>query len=495
MKKYVLLIVIVLLTQYSIGQNTFFKVQNTYETDRAFGVIQNSDGSYIAVGKRSTTIYEEDMCGLVMKTDENGNQLKEITIANKNRISLGIIDKVPTYNNEFIIIGSEDSIVGAEYYSKIIILLIDIDLNILSQHITHSVKNIKIFPSKHTFISDSTFILQVGTITNTSPPRLGFVVSEIKLPADSIRSFVSDSGVTCLPGDVIHLPGNNETHAIYFGGGLDDSSSIKILRLDDKLNKIETLQSPSRAFSTPCTTKLTDSTYLLTTTSRVPYGSTMKRTISTFKMDKTGNGLHGVQYFNHPDTALYAGDDINTAILNNSIFITGLYNIDPWAMPWQDTPTWVQVTKLDMELNILSHHFYGGDAMYIPNCIIPTIDDGVFITGCMWDYNSGEMQHDIFALKLNSDGLIVDVPEIASWQATEAIIFPNPASDIINIEFSQVYQSATFQLMDIGGKMVIEKQLNANRQSINISTLPAGTYVYRIFNKNGLDERGKVVVE
>jgi len=105
------------------------------------------------------------------------------------------------------------------------------------------------------------------------------------------------------------------------------------------------------------------------------------------------------------------------------------------------------------------------------------------------------MQHDIFALKLNSDGLIVDVPENAPWQATEAIVFPNPAKDFVNIEYSQVYQTASFQLMDIGGKMVLEKQLKSNYQSINISLLPAGTYVYRIFNMDGLDERGKVVKE
>jgi hypothetical protein len=49
--------------------------------------------------------------------------------------------------------------------------------------------------------------------------------------------------------------------------------------------------------------------------------------------------------------------------------------------------------------------------------------------------------------------------------------------------------------MDIGGKVVLEKELGTNYQSINISTIPAGTYVYRIFNKEGLDERGKVVVE
>ena len=58
-----------------------------------------------------------------------------------------------------------------------------------------------------------------------------------------------------------------------------------------------------------------------------------------------------------------------------------------------------------------------------------------------------------------------------------------------------LYKKATFRLMDISRKLVLEKQLTANRQSINILAIPAGTYVYRIFNEKGLDERGKVVVE
>jgi hypothetical protein len=48
--------------------------------------------------------------------------------------------------------------------------------------------------------------------------------------------------------------------------------------------------------------------------------------------------------------------------------------------------------------------------------------------------------------------------------------------------------------MDIGGKLILEKKLSANQQAVDISAITAGTYVYRIFNNKGLDERGKVVV-
>jgi hypothetical protein len=49
--------------------------------------------------------------------------------------------------------------------------------------------------------------------------------------------------------------------------------------------------------------------------------------------------------------------------------------------------------------------------------------------------------------------------------------------------------------MDISGKTVFRTQLTSNRQTIDISALPAGTYLYRISNQKGLEETGKLVVE
>jgi len=126
-----------------------------------------------------------------------------------------------------------------------------------------------------------------------------------------------------------------------------------------------------------------------------------------------------------------------------------------------------------------------------------TPDNGISVVGCYSDTPpNGSTKKEMIIFKTDGNGLFTGIDDDQiKITSTEAILYPNPARDIINIEFSQVYQIANFQLMDIGGKMVLEKQLTANRQSINISSLPAGTYVYRIFNKKGLDERGKIVVE
>lgn len=494
--RYTWCILSLLLPSLCLGQNTFFERFNTNYEDRIFEAIQTTEGSYILVGKRSTDVNETDVKGLLMLIDSNGTVLKDFVDTNMGQTYFYTIDNVPGTEDTFIVIGNKDTLIGNTWETCLMHYMIDKSLSVLSKHYTHNQSDHLIKPWKTSLVNDSTMMILSGSydMSYTFPP-LQTIVTEIKLPADSIRSFLSNVEVTCIPQDILYIPNSNETHLIYYGGSQTETSDIKILRLDSMLNGIETMESPSYMYSTACATGITDSTYLLTGTAYPVSGISSTRAISTYEMNKFGSGISGIEYYNHPDTMLYGGFGTNTTILNNSIFITGLYNIDPFEIPWQDTPTWVQVTKLDMNLNIENHHFYGGDALYVPYCIIPTIDDGIFITGYTWDFKGGEMQHDIFALKLNSDGLIVDVPENATWQATEAILFPNPARDHINIEFSQVYQTASFQLMDIGGKLILDKQLYSNYQRVNVSGIPAGTYVYRIFNKEGLDERGKVVVK
>jgi len=337
-------------------------------------------------------------------------------------------------------------------------------------------------------------MLLIDSRTYTTPISPAIIVTEVRLPADSIRSFISEPEILSMPGDIIYIPESDEFHVAYFGGFLTDFWDIKMLRLDNELNKIESLQSPERMFSTPSITKLTDSTYFLTATSRIDISFQYIRTICIYKMDKHANGISGTQFYNNPDTILYAGFKENTAIVNNSIFISSVYNIDPGSVPWQSTPTWVQITKLDMDLNILSDYFYGGDAVYYPYCILPTRDDGALITGIIWDFQVPK-QHDIFAMKVNSDGIITNVPGNASIQMTEAILYPNPASTHVTVEFSMAYSQAELQLKNISGKTVLKTSLTTNRQSFDISALPAGNYVYRIFNQKGLDESGKLVVE
>ncbi len=131
------------------------------------------------------------------------------------------------------------------------------------------------------------------------------------------------------------------------------------------------------------------------------------RFISTYLMTYDHDSLKRQQIFNDPDTILYAGATPNTAINGESIFISGLYNIHPFEYPWQSTPSWIQVTRLDRSLNIISNNFYGGDAFYSPYSIIATADGGAFLTGFRYDLQTHLF--DVFALKVDTNGAVTPV--------------------------------------------------------------------------------------
>lgn len=57
----------------------------------------------------------------------------------------------------------------------------------------------------------------------------------------------------------------------------------------------------------------------------------------------------------------------------------------------------------------------------------------------------------------------------------EAIIFPNPTEDVLNIRAS-VFENVTYTLYDAQGKLVLEDKLSAEQTPIQVSHLAPGNY-------------------
>jgi len=379
--------------------------------------------------------------------------------------------------------GAIDSVSNETSYSSLNICTVDINLQVLSNNTFHTLKNHRICPWKHEMVNDSILYLLIVDLISIPVPQ--FIVSKVKLPGDSLTSFCTEDSQICVPQDILYIPKSEKINIYYFGQLIEKQHHIKTLQLDLELNYDTSFNAPQHMLSTICSNKMNDSVYLLTATAQNPVPYVDSRTISTYKMKYNNDTIKSLKYFNHPDTILYAGFGTNTAINGTSIYITGLYNIDPGSLPWQTTPTWIQITKADLDLNIISHHFYGGDALYIPYCIITTQDGGVFITGITWNYNIPDnYQYDVFALKVDSAGTIVSVPEDATWQASEAILYPNPGNDFFIAVIGAQHNIASLALYDMSGKPVIEIMLQQDQTKVDTRHLPKGMYVYKIFNKD-----------
>lgn len=91
------------------------------------------------------------------------------------------------------------------------------------------------------------------------------------------------------------------------------------------------------------------------------------------------------------------------------------------------------------------------------------------------------------------DNIIVkdmDYLEVSDVAKTEVNVFPNPASDFINIKSNEVIKSV--QLYNASGALV--KTENNNSSKIDISALPKGNYIISIETKSGIETK-KIIKE
>jgi hypothetical protein len=72
-------------------------------------------------------------------------------------------------------------------------------------------------------------------------------------------------------------------------------------------------------------------------------------------------------------------------------------------------------------------------------------------------------------------------------------VYPNPASEYIVFEVSDLNESAVIEIFDNQGKKVLDQKLSYTRQ-IYIGNLGKGLYLYRI-NNSGNIYKGKIIVQ
>lgn len=75
----------------------------------------------------------------------------------------------------------------------------------------------------------------------------------------------------------------------------------------------------------------------------------------------------------------------------------------------------------------------------------------------------------------------VGVNDVALVQLS---VYPNPASDVINVSADQNLAGYNFQIMDITGRVLTSTQLTGEISTVSVAELAKGNYIYKITNKN-----------
>lgn len=68
---------------------------------------------------------------------------------------------------------------------------------------------------------------------------------------------------------------------------------------------------------------------------------------------------------------------------------------------------------------------------------------------------------------------------LEEYTVSNLITYPNPTSDFINLNLSNIEINTVYSIFDVNGKRVMNSYLNSN--SINVTNLPSGNYILRIY--------------
>lgn len=139
----------------------------------------------------------------------------------------------------------------------------------------------------------------------------------------------------------------------------------------------------------------------------------------------------------------------------------------------------------------------------------PTSDGGMILTGSAEHYGQIPLVN-LWVIKLDSMGClvpgcnVVGVEELVTDLQAHLVVSPNPARDIVNM-LLELPQGGTVQgqvqmnLLDAEGRSLaqqeVEQNLNQLRATLDVSTLPSGTYYLHLRDGKRWLAGSKVVVE
>jgi len=180
-------------------------------------------------------------------------------------------------------------------------------------------------------------------------------------------------------------------------------------------------------------------------------------------------------------------------INSSNIYFGSTHNLNV-ANPYFSTyPSWFRLNKLDENLDTVWQKYYGGDAYYNLWTLLATQDGGCVMAGTRYDHLIQDEERDVYVLKVNEDGLITWTHNIPIQESTTGV-FPNPG--INNVIISSYENNSTFELFDMHGQRVYEKGLSGIKETLNISHIPEGIYIYKITDSHGsITATGKWIKE
>jgi hypothetical protein len=141
---------------------------------------------------------------------------------------------------------------------------------------------------------------------------------------------------------------------------------------------------------------------------------------------------------------------------------------------------------------------FGGDANYFLMNTSVAQDSSLYLVCTRYDWTTQNNERDLYIYKIDKNGSLLSAPEFGGLQPIEAVVYPNPFTNQIEVNFlNEDLRQANVVLTDISGRTVLRQNLEmglTKEHTLNTQNLPAGVYVLTLSDAQGnVLQRQKVV--
>ncbi len=489
--KQALILIFVLMTRLVISQSIFTKSYPSNENYRAFRVKQDYDENYVLSGYKNI-LTENAERPYVFKVNNLGQKVDSAVFFMGIPYDWYIMDVLIDSNYYYFIGYSGDwSNQGfGPNDSSMFFLKTDYNFNPIDTHFYSVVDNQDVGLSSSKFDSNGN-IITAGYYYNSLNGHFGSFINKINKNGTLLNSsFIS------LDSNRIFLNLMLDSSAYYVFSYIFSGVKPRLLyKYDTLLNLIGTFIIPPNAMNFYSPIKFTDNEYF---TSGFTYPNPVVippyKKFAIIKSTIEGMLLDSLQ-FGVVDSTNYPAFYDALCMQNGYLYFAGsVYNSDNTLPPYgENHPSNLYIAKVDTNLNIVWEKLIGGDAYYSALNVISTSDGGILLMASRNILNDNINNLDIRLVKLDSNGSVSWTQNIKA-PTLKLLLYPNPATDKINIELSVHNQRITsLNILDLQGKEVLKLESNSAQQKIDISNLSSGVYLIKGKTNLGQDFSRKFV--
>ncbi len=231
------------------------------------------------------------------------------------------------------------------------------------------------------------------------------------------------------------------------------------------------------------------------------YTDKSHRNVNVIKLDSIGNDIWNKKYCSEERTRQLSR---LVVLPNKNIVVIGNYiELDAINPPHQYTRAWILMLNSNGDSLWYKEytHYISEGVENILNDIKPTPDGGYICCGEFSDGHNGIPQS-LWVLKLDSMGWYYGMgfeSEKAKGKSLKFKVFPNPTSDFITVDISNITQYKNLSLHLTNSELkelkVVAVERNSNSIKIDLHNYPSGVYFIRL--QSGVEILGveKVVVQ